>query len=156
MNEASINFSDYLRFLNMDEGGIKDSFVEWLYRLARNNDWLDDEGKLIQIRIAEYFQVSRQVVSNWLNGTSLLSSKMVVETICPRLGIVPSQFWTQMQEIDAQRKGMVYIEQDTLDAMLSSKQDMTPAEIMNFIDRMSPEQQAEFKKMFLLQLAKDS
>lgn len=156
MTESAINFGDYLRFMDMDKEGIKESFVEWLYRLARNNDWLDDEGNLIQVRVAEYFKVSRQVVSNWLNGTSLLSSQMVAETICPRLGYLPSQFWAEMQEIDAQRRGLVTLQADTYQAMLEGQRLASPADLMSAIDKLTEEQKAEFKRMFLLQLAKES
>ena len=138
----------------MDEQRIKAAFKEWLYRLASERHWLDEDGKIVQARLAEYFQISRQVVANWLNGTSFISSKMVAEVICPTLGTLPSEFWTEMQHIDAELRDEVIVSRDVLNTLRSSYRPPTSHELLQMLDSMPESERSAFREAFLMRLAK--
>jgi hypothetical protein len=135
----------------MDEESIKAAFKEWLYRLCEKNGWVNRDGKVVIARIAEYFQVSRQTVTNWLLGVSCLSTQKVNQVIAPRMGIGTAQFWYEMQVIDRELKGLSpHAETHSTQAGGVPR---TADEIMNCIMGMPQREKERVKKLLLIGIA---
>ena len=146
---------DFWSFLGMDETRIKAAYKEWLLSLADKEGWLDDDGKIVPAKVAVSLKVSRQVVANWLNETSCISSKMVGEVLCPRLGITPAQFWSQMQQIDARLNNKQVIDMNEYIALQEKKVVLTAEDLFDFLDGLNANQQKLFRQKYLQQLAND-
>jgi hypothetical protein len=138
----------------MDEDSIKQAFRKWLYNLAKDNGWLHSDGKIVLARLAEYFQVSRQTVTNWLLGVSCLSTQKVNEVIAPRMGISTAEFWHQMQLIDRELKGLSPVVGDESSEVQIKTLD-TAEELFNCIRGLSQEEQDKLRRMYLTCLAQD-
>jgi hypothetical protein len=149
MNEM-LTMSDYLRFLGMDEDSIKAAFRLWLVRLAERNDWLNN-GEPIHSRIAAYFGISRQVVGNWMDGTSHISTQMIGNTLCPRTGLTIAEFWEQMQSIDRELKGITVLSDEESKQLM--KRPGTAEDLIKALDEMDVAERLKFQQNFFRQLA---
>lgn len=149
MNEL-LEFDDYLRFLDMDEDSIKAAFKEWLHRLAVRKNWLHN-GEPIHARIAEHFGISRQVVGNWMDGTSFLSTQMIGNSICPKTGITIAEFWEQMQSIDRELKGITVLSKEESKNLI--KRPATAQELMSVLEDMDVTERLLFQQGFFRHLA---
>lgn len=147
MNELSM--TDYLRFMGMDEDSIKGAFREWLHRLAVRNNWLNN-GEPIHAQIAKHFGVSRQVVGNWMDGTSFISTQMIGNNLCKRTGMSIAEFWEEMQAIDRELKGIVVYSEEEHRQL--KKYPSTASELMDALEKMDASEKLLFQQGFFRQL----
>lgn len=149
--QSEIAEGDFWIFIGMDEESIKAVFKEWLYRLAKRNDWLNDKDKIIIARIATYFQVSRQTATNWLLGTSCLSTQKVNAVIAPRMNITPAEFWYEMQLIDRELKGLdVDI---SIDKSSFTDKALDAEQLLGYIKALPTTEKSKLRKLYLTSIA---
>lgn len=146
-----ITEGDFRIFIGMDENAIKAAFKEWLYRVAKKNGWVDKSDRIVTARVAEHFQVSRQTVTNWLAGTSCLSTQKVNEVIAPTMKTTASAFWHEMQIIDRELKGL-----DTGVHVFHGGETKLPSsaeEVLSYIKILSVAEKIKMRKLYLASIA---
>lgn len=157
-NNNLLLIQDYLRFLNMDDTSVKRAFVEWLTRIAIENDWIDKSGKPIRRQLAIYFELSAQSVNNWMDGVTYPSSQAINNILAPRRGISAARFWHELEMINHQLNGDIILSEKEkaqyLDTQLRNP--TTGNEVWELIQRLSPSEQKIVAKKIFAKAATDS
>lgn len=134
----------------MNEDCVKAAFKEWLRRLSGDNHWMQN-GEPVHTRIAEYFGLSRQVVGNWLNGTSMISTQVISGNICPQLELTHADFWSQLESIDRELKGLTgYTKKKEMPVTSKPRR---AEDVMELIKDLPIDEQLSFQRLFFRSLA---